>query len=579
MLVVAVPLVVLGWLGRRTLLQERDIERLSRIERLNQISALLTRELAAEAERWRTAAPKNDNLPRHASEIVFVPAGIVEVRGEHLPYIPVVAADKPRDEAARRRVQEELQLAREQRSRKKLQAALATYEQLSSFDRVRVAGFPAPLIAARERSAIFAELGNASAAARERDRIATALSTGQFLIDRSTFDVLASDFEGLKIDAHLAANADALIEAWPRLQQTSSGALVIGSNEFATAVVWGEHPSGSTAVIAPADELAEPAMRSATELGVTLTLLPETATARAARTDDTNTIDLVTRSTQDMGLSATLQVTSAADRGARSARERVFIGGFLLLAIAMIAAAYFSARLIHRELSLARQQADFVATVSHEFRSPLTAMRHLTETLEDGAASADRLPDYYRALSKETRRLQGTVESVLDFGRLESGRRAFELKDLDAVEVARDVAGEFTTVDANRLELSTPGSAAMVRADRDALVLALRNVIDNALKYSSAPEPVTMTVSVDERNGEVHIAVRDRGPGMTPEEQRDVFNKFVRGSAARLLNVKGTGLGLAMVDRIVRAHGGRVDVESRPNLGTGSVVTIALPHV
>jgi two-component system sensor histidine kinase SenX3 len=122
--------------------------------------------------------------------------------------------------------------------------------------------------------------------------------------------------------------------------------------------------------------------------------------------------------------------------------------------------------------------------------------------------------------------------------------------------------------------LTESAQPARVHADRDALMLAVRNLIDNALKYSPAPAPVAVWIGGDAQS--VAIAVQDRGPGLPATERRDVFRKFVRGSAARAMNVKGTGLGLAMVDRIVRAHGGRVRVDSA--LRAGSTFTIALPR-
>jgi two-component system sensor histidine kinase SenX3 len=162
---------------------------------------------------------------------------------------------------------------------------------------------------------------------------------------------------------------------------------------------------------------------------------------------------------------------------------------------------------------------------------------------------------------------------VLDFRRFESGHRALELRALDVVALARTVADDFTHVEPNRVEVRTMARRLPVEADPEALALALRNLVDNALKYSSPPAPVTIAVEAACR--EVRIGVHDCGPGLTCAERREVFQRFVRGSAARTSNVKGTGLGLALVERVVQAHGGRVDVES--TLGVGSVFTIVLP--
>jgi two-component system sensor histidine kinase SenX3 len=124
-----------------------------------------------------------------------------------------------------------------------------------------------------------------------------------------------------------------------------------------------------------------------------------------------------------------------------------------------------------------------------------------------------------------------------------------------------------------RLRLDVSVEAPPVRADRDALALAVRNLVDNAIKYS--PASFDVNISVEARAGRAGIAVSDSGAGISPEEQREVLGKFVRGSAAKTLNVKGTGIGLAMVDQVAKAHGGRLDVESE--LGRGSRFTLWIP--
>jgi two-component system phosphate regulon sensor histidine kinase PhoR len=250
------------------------------------------------------------------------------------------------------------------------------------------------------------------------------------------------------------------------------------------------------------------------------------------------------------------------------------------MVLIIAAASYFVFRSVNRELSVARLQSDFVDAVSHEFRTPLTAMCHLTEMLEDGAAPSGRLPHYYRALGKESRRLKAMVESLLDFGRIEAGRRTYEFVDTDAAEFVSEIVHEFrerAPSAAHRLELVESPNAASerlrIRADRSALALALCNLVDNALKYSADPSPVK--VSVQSAGPFVGIAVEDEGPGISRDEQHDVFRKFARGSAARTLNVKGTGIGLTMAEQIVKAHGGRLELASEP--GRGSRFTTLLP--
>jgi len=203
-------------------------------------------------------------------------------------------------------------------------------------------------------------------------------------------------------------------------------------------------------------------------------------------------------------------------------------------------------------------------------------MRHLTEMLEEGNVGSDRAVHYYQALGRETRRLHEMVENLLDFGRLESGRRTYHMEETSAVELAKRVVGEFRDRGNNRLELDSETLERanwQIRADRQALSLALRNLLDNAIKYS--PESTVVQVAIECRGGFAGISVQDHGAGIPEAEQRAVFRKFVRGGAARALNVKGTGIGLTMADQIVRAHGGHLELASEP--GHGSRFTILLP--
>ncbi|OGA47804.1 MAG: hypothetical protein A3G25_05715 [Betaproteobacteria bacterium RIFCSPLOWO2_12_FULL_63_13] len=170
------------------------------------------------------------------------------------------------------------------------------------------------------------------------------------------------------------------------------------------------------------------------------------------------------------------------------------------------------------------------------------------------------------------------VENLLDFGRLDSGRRTYEFRETDAAELVDHVAHEFadrSAVASRRIERSprSSGKPIMVRADRDALALALRNLLDNAMKYS--PESSPVRVAVTAINGTVAVAIADQGPGVSAHERRDIFRRFTRGAAARTLNVKGTGIGLTMANEIVKAHGGRLELESEP--GRGSTFTMVLP--
>jgi signal transduction histidine kinase len=238
---------------------------------------------------------------------------------------------------------------------------------------------------------------------------------------------------------------------------------------------------------------------------------------------------------------------------------------------------YFTTRAVSRELAVSRLQSDFVSAVSHEFRTPLTSMLHLTDLLDRGIVSdEDRRRQYYAALAHDTTRLHRLVESLLNFGRMEAGAFEYRFEPVDLAVLAGDVVAEFRKEFASsghRFELHAEDGLPPLRVDREALSRALWNLLDNAVKYS--PGRPAIWVDLAREGKRVALRVRDQGPGIPVEEQKEIFNKFVRGSAARASSVKGTGVGLAMVRHTVRAHGGEVRVESR--LGEGGTFTILLP--
>jgi signal transduction histidine kinase len=235
----------------------------------------------------------------------------------------------------------------------------------------------------------------------------------------------------------------------------------------------------------------------------------------------------------------------------------------------------FIGRSVTRELAVARLQSDFVSAVSHEFRTPLTTLCQLSELLMAGRvpADADRR-QYYELLHNESHRLRRLVEGLLNFGRLEAGRMQFRFEPLDIAALVREAIGEFTdgpSACGHRFEIDTRGDTALVVGDRDALRCVFSNLFENAVKYSPLSDRVWVDVARHDRR--LEIAVRDRGLGIPRDEQRRIFDKFVRGSTTR--DVRGTGVGLAMARQIVVAHGGEITVVSEP--GQGSTFTIVLP--
>jgi signal transduction histidine kinase len=280
-----------------------------------------------------------------------------------------------------------------------------------------------------------------------------------------------------------------------------------------------------------------------------------------------------------VGLPWTMHVitkTSGLSNGL-SGQTRLVLAGIIVMALVALAGGYAINRAILRELRVARLQSDFVAAVSHEFRTPLTTVRQLAEMLVAGRVSSDdRRQQFYVTLLRESDRLHRLVEGLLNFGRMEAGQLQYRFEAVDSGAFVRDVVSDFEREVTGRgyhVELNGFGALPRIRADRESLARAFWNLLDNAVKYS--PEHRTIWVDLSEANRRLAVRVRDRGIGIPVAEQKEIFKKFVRGAASKDASVQGAGVGLAMARQIVAAHGGEISVESQP--GEGSVFTVLLP--
>ena len=256
-------------------------------------------------------------------------------------------------------------------------------------------------------------------------------------------------------------------------------------------------------------------------------------------------------------------------------QQNLYVGMLAVLVALLIFGGYFTVRTLRTQARVAQMQSDFVSTVSHEFRSPLAGINQLGEMLRDGRVPDDRRQDYYGMIVAETQRLRRQVENILSFSRMDDGRTPYRLEPLDPTGWLRDVSEEFQgqVADAGfTIEASIPDALPPIVADRDALTTAVHNLLDNAVKYSRESRTVQIEAAA---NGDgLTIAVRDRGAGIRDADRPRIFEKFYRGDGELTERVKGVGLGLSLVQHIVTAHGGTVDVESRE--GAGSTFTIRL---
>ncbi len=230
---------------------------------------------------------------------------------------------------------------------------------------------------------------------------------------------------------------------------------------------------------------------------------------------------------------------------------------------------------IRREANLSELQADFVSKVSHELRTPLTAIRLFAETLEKAEDQATRAK-CLSVLTSETARLTRRIERLLDWGRMEAGRKLYHLQEEGVQQIVEEAIAAFPPVRFDQVTFTSDLARDLpkVLADRPALVDALVNLLSNAHKYGGSPPVIALAARATPK-GEVVFEVKDNGGGIALPEQRRIFEKFYRIDDRLSREREGSGLGLAIVHHIVRAHKGKIALESVK--GRGSIFRITLP--
>lgn len=247
------------------------------------------------------------------------------------------------------------------------------------------------------------------------------------------------------------------------------------------------------------------------------------------------------------------------------------------LSLLIVGGLVLTRHIVSKEIALARLKSDFVSNVSHELRTPLALIRLYAETLELGRiTTGEKKQQYYRIIRKESERLTALINNILDFSRIEAGRKEYEFRQTDIAELVRN------TLDCYRyqieqqgfsLEESIDSDLPKVYVDREAIARALVNLVNNALKYSA--DEKFLGVKLYRANGTLKLEVVDHGIGITRRDQSRIFEKFYRTGDPLVHNTKGSGLGLSLVRHITHAHGGEIVVESTP--GKGSKFTLSLP--
>ncbi len=612
----------LGWLSWKLLEQDRSLERQRVQERLEQaadhMAAALERSLSGLENYLNFVPGPNAKALPEGAVVLLATQRIVNTYppGRLLFYSAVTGGEEPpaatfaegenleyqRNDSAKAievfralarsanpgvRAGALLRLGRNLRKTGRPQEALQAYSELAQLGPTRVLGLPAELVAREARASVLETLGRREELRKEASLMYSGLQSGRWSLLRSAWEFHAEEARRWSEAGPLTEREQKAV-VLSHAAEWIHGQWLVGPEPKGRRVLKFEGGPALISWTATSDQLAA-VLAGPDYLGSIWKEALEGQRVRGALVDVDGQAILgsldksarqAVRTAAATRLPWTLEVTSAdpgADLAAFAARRRLLLSGFAVLALVLLAGSYFILRSIERERAVVRLQSEFVSAVSHEFRTPLTSMRQLSEMLSKGRVPTDELRQQsYEILARESERLQRLVESLLDFGRLEGRAARYHFEDLDPAALVSDLVAEFqdkTAAQGYRVELARAEEVPLIRADREALGLALWNLLDNAVKYS--PDCRTIWVEMA-RNGDcLAIHVRDRGMGIPASEQKDIFQKFVRGAGSRASSIQGTGIGLTMAQRIVEAHEGEIRLQSEP--GQGSTFTVLLP--
>jgi two-component system phosphate regulon sensor histidine kinase PhoR len=624
LLVVLPPSATLVVLGVRLLEQDRALAHQRQTEILERTSDLgvraLEHDLAVLAKKLAAQSWEEGDFPEDLVLVSFSREQILASPSGRLPYFPTVPPfpEPPAQiftklesqEYAHNNLEEGLEIARklsaaadiplragalvrQARLLRKLNRpdeALAVYRRLGEIRSVCIDGTPVDLAARKARCSMLAEMSRHAELLHEASSIDSDLRSGKWPLDQATYEQVVERLSRwLNADVRSDGERQALAEGVDWLYRRWTG----GAHNFAAAqgrelieaggktltILWTSHESGVAALVAGPEYARTEWLHALQQAAQPARACLLAASGKPVAGDPPADGERrVVRPAADTGLPWTVVVAGAEEtNGALAARRRSLLAGLIAVLMLVVAGSYFIWHAVNREMAAARLQSDFVSAVSHEFRTPLTTLRQFSELLaEDEELPRKTQRRYHAGQVRAVGRLQRLVEALLDFGRMEGGRRPYRLEPMEAGALVRAVTDEFRSEVAERgftVECSLDAGAAMVQGDAEALGRALYNLLDNAAKYSGDSPGIEVTLR--RAQDSVSLGVRDHGVGIPADEKRRIFQKFVRGSAAKSQGIQGTGIGLAIVRHIVRAHGGSVSVQSTP--GAGSAFTIVLP--
>lgn len=603
-LVTLIPMAVLTWLGLRTLAADRIAERQRQAETLAIGAGRLALEIDGTFRRIEDRLSAGDGIRLSSAGPVVVggdpllythlslrltapsPSEVARVELAEYRHSDLAGAAKAYRALARSddqavRAAALLGLGRVLRKAGDTQSALNAYTELGIAGVQEVAGQPASLVARLARLRVLEVARRPADLRQEAVAFADLLYAGGWAIDRTAFEEFRDSIVragGPAPKAAALARTEAALSLWREWHSgdlAPRGRRLLGSGDHAVLALWSGSPKETTVWLGTIEEvqrswhalLSRQAVTAAVESVDGQRLAGERLPGGVALMPSDTRLPFVLR--VDM-----LGTTSAADRW--PSRASTLLSVLVTAFVLMLAAGFGIARTTYRELSLARQQTDFVAAVSHEFRTPLTSMRHLLDLLSSRAVTEERRTHYYGLLTHQTERLQRMVETLLTFGRVEAGAHTWSFQPVQTRTLLSSVLEEFgrePLAGGRTITADVGVGCDVVVADPEALARALWNLLENAAKYSAPRAPIR--VSVTRAGRALHLAVIDEGVGIDPKDQQRIFGKFHRGDSATQSGIRGVGIGLALVRLIAEGHGGTVRLESEP--GRGSTFTLVLP--
>ena len=254
----------------------------------------------------------------------------------------------------------------------------------------------------------------------------------------------------------------------------------------------------------------------------------------------------------------------------------ILMGTAVLAAVTLLATLVL--RVVRKQAALTQLKNDLVANVTHELKTPLSSMRLLVDTLLNSENLQEKTTrEYLQLIATENSRLSRLIDNFLTFSRIERNKYTFDFKPVPAqriVEQSAVAVRDRFNVPGCKFDVSIPASLPIVRADEDALVTVLLNLLDNAFKYSGDEKQISLAASKE--NGSVHFKVTDNGIGFSPRETSRIFNRFYQVDQRMTRKGGGCGLGLSIVQFIVNAHHGAIEVQSQPGAGSSFAVSIPI---